>query len=81
MMQLTHLPSGQNGHHFGRQFSIAFFINENDRILIQISLKYVARSPIDNEPVLVQTMAWRQWGDRPLPGAMMSQFIDAHVWH
>ena len=29
------------------------FLNENDRISIQISLKYVPRSPIDNKPALV----------------------------
>ena len=27
-------------------------LNENDRIPIQISLKYVPRSPIDNKPVI-----------------------------
>ena len=26
------------------------FLNQNDRILIQISLKFVPRSPIDNTP-------------------------------
>ena len=34
------------------------FLNENDRIPIQISLKYVPRSPTDNKPALVQVMAW-----------------------
>ena len=34
------------------------FLNENDRILIQISLKYVPRSLTDNKPALVQVMAW-----------------------
>ena len=29
------------------------FLNENDRILIQISLKFVPWSPIDNKPALV----------------------------
>ena len=36
------------------------FSNENDRIPIQISLKYVSRSPIDNKPVFVQVIAWRR---------------------
>ena len=57
------------------------FLNENDRILIQISLKYVPRSPIDNKPVLVQVMAWCRTGDKPLPGPMMTQFIDAYMQH
>ena len=41
-------------------FSI--FLNESDRILIQISLKYVPRSHLDNKPTLVQVMAWRRTG-------------------
>ena len=36
------------------------FLNENDRISNQISLKLVARSPIDNKAALVLVMAWRQ---------------------
>ena len=34
------------------------YLNENDIIPIQISLKFVPRSPIDNKPALVQAMAW-----------------------
>ena len=33
------------------------FLNENEGILTQISLKFVPRSPIDNKPTLVQVMA------------------------
>ena len=33
------------------------FWHENDRIPIQISLKFVPTSPIDNKPALVQVMA------------------------
>ena len=54
------------------------FLNENDRIQIQISLKYVPRSPIDHKPALVQVMAWRRTGDKPLLGPIMTQFIDAY---
>ena len=35
------------------------FLNENDKILIRFSLKFVPRNPIDNEPALVQVMACR----------------------
>ena len=31
----------------------SIFVNENDRIPIQISLKFVLRSPIDNKLALV----------------------------
>ena len=57
------------------------FLNENDRILIQISLKFVPRSPFDNKPSLVQVMAWSRIGDKPLPEPMMAQFIDAYMRH
>ena len=39
--------------------------NENDRISIRISLKFVPRSSIYNKPALVQVMAWRWTGDKP----------------
>ena len=38
------------------------FLYENDKVPIQISLKLVPRSPIDNKPALVQVMAWRRTG-------------------
>ena len=43
------------------------FLNDIDRILIRISLKFVARSPVDNKPALVQVMACRRTGEKPLP--------------
>ena len=54
------------------------FLNENDRIPIQISLKFVPRSPIDNKPALIQVMAWRRPGDKPLPETMMTLFTYAY---
>ena len=39
------------------------FLNENHRIPIRISLKFVPKSPIDNKQALVQVMAWRRTGD------------------
>ena len=56
-------------------------LNENDRIPIQISLKYVPRSPIDNKPALERVMTSRRAGDKPLPGSVMTQFIDAYMRH
>ena len=43
------------------------FLNENDRIQIQMSLKFIPTSPIYNKPALVQVMAWRLIGYKPLP--------------
>ena len=52
------------------------FLNENIKISIQISLKFVPNGPIDNKSALVLVMAWRQTGDKPLPEAMMTQFTN-----
>ena len=57
------------------------FLNEKDKILIQIALKLVPRGPIDNKPALVQVMVWRRTGDKPLPEPMMAQFTDAYMRH
>ena len=59
----------------------SIFLNENDLISIQISLKLVPRSPIDNKAALVQVMAWRLTGDKPLPEPMLIQFTYAYMWH
>ena len=62
-------------------FFKCIFLKENDKIPIQISLKFVPMSPIDNKPALVPVMAWRWIGDKPLPEPMMAQFTDAYVRH
>ena len=57
------------------------FMYEKFCTLIQISLKFVPKGPIDNNSVLVQVMAWRWTGDKPLPEPMLAQFIDAYMRH
>ena len=57
------------------------FLYENDRITIQISLKLVPKSPINNKPALVQVMAWHRTGDKPLPEPMMTRLTDAYRRH
>ena len=54
------------------------FLNEKDMIPIQISLKFVSRSPID-KPALVQVMAWCQTGAKPLPEPMLTQFTNSYM--
>ena len=49
------------------------FMNEKLRILIQISLKFVPKGPIDNNSALVQVMAWRR--------SMLTRFTDAYMRH
>ena len=55
------------------------FLNEYDRIPIQISLRFAFRSSIDNKPALVQVMAWRRIGDKPLSEPMLTQFTDIYA--
>ena len=55
------------------------FLNENDRISIRISLKFVPRSPVNNKVALVLVMAWRRTGDKPLTEPMMTWFTDASM--
>ena len=60
-------------------FSNVIFLNENDRISIKVSLKFVSKGPIDNIPAMIQIMAWHRTGDNPLPEPMLTQFPDAYM--
>ena len=64
--RLNTLSARQNGRHFADGTFKRIFFNENVRISIEISLKFVPKGPIDNIPGLVQIMAWRRSGDKPL---------------
>ena len=57
------------------------FLNKDDGILIQFSLKFVPRRPIDKKPAFVQVKAWHLFGAKPLPEPMLTQFTDAYIWH
>ena len=61
----------QNRRHFSDDIFKCIFLNENIWISIQISLDYMLRGQIKNIPALVQIMAWRRSGDKPLSEAMM----------
>ena len=56
----------QNGRHFADDIFNRIFLNENIWIPIKISLRFVPKGPINNNPSLVQIMAWRRPGDKPL---------------
>ena len=51
------------------------FVNENVWIPNKISLKFVPQGPINNIQALVQIMAWRRPGDKPLSGPMMVRLM------
>ena len=65
--RLNTLRPRQNGRHFADDI----FLIENVWISIKIALKFVPKGPINNIPALLQIMAWRRPGDKPLSEAMM----------
>ena len=65
----------QHDRHFTDDFFKRIFLNENLIVSIKISLKFVPKGPINNIPALVQIMAWRWPGDKPLSEAMMVSLL------
>ena len=61
----------QNGRHFADAIFKCIFVNEYVWIPIKNSLKFVPKGPINNMAALVQIMAWRRAGDKPLSEPMM----------
>ena len=56
----------QNGRHFADDMFKCLFEYENVWIPIEISLKFVPNGSINNNLALLQIMAWRRPGDKPL---------------
>ena len=71
MFTFNTLRPRQNERHFADDIFKCIFVNENVWIWVKISLKSVSMGPINNIPALVQIMAWRRPGDRPLSEPMM----------
>ena len=61
----------QTGRTFADDIFKCIFLNENVWIAIKISLNFVPKGSINNIPALVQIMAWRRPGDKPLSKARM----------
>ena len=72
---LNSLRPRQGGRHLPDDIFKCIFLNENELILIKISLKFVPNGPINNIPALVQIMAWPWWGDKPLFEPMMFSLL------
>ena len=73
--RLNTLRQRQNGRHFADDIFKRIFLNGKIWISINISLRFVPRGPMDNIPALVQIMAWRRPGDKPLSGPMMVSLL------
>ena len=69
---LTHIPLDKTDAILPDDIFKWIFSTENCRIPIQISLKFVARSPVDNNSALAQIIAWHRTDEKPLPEPMMT---------
>ena len=68
----------QNGLHFADYVFKRIILNENVWILIKISLKFVLKGQNNNIASLVQIMAWRRLGDKPLSEPIMAR-LHMHI--
>ena len=59
--------------------SKCIFLNENLRISIKMSMKFVPKGLINNISVLVQIMAWHRPGNKPLSEPMMVSLL-THIY-
>ena len=69
----------QDGHHFADDIFKCIFVIENVRISLKFSMKFVSKIQMNNIPALVQMMAWRQPGDKPLSEPMMVSLL-IHIY-
>ena len=76
---LTHWGRDK-GPQFHRRHFNCISLNENMWISIKISLIFVPKSPINNDPALCQAMAWRRPSDKPLSEHQMAEVTDAYIY-
>ena len=69
----------QNRRHFADDVFKCNFLIKNVWTPIKISLNFVPKGPINNIPALVQIMAWRRPGEKPLSEPMMVR-LPTHIW-
>ena len=70
-LTLNALRQRQNGRHFTDDTFNHIFVNENVRISIKFSLKFVPKGSINKIPALVQIMACHLDGAKPLSEPVM----------
>ena len=74
-IQINTLRPRPNGRYFADDTFKCIFLNENAWTSLKISLKFVPKVRINNIPALVQIMAWRRPGDKPLSEPMMVNLL------
>ena len=75
MLYVNTLRPRQNGRHFPDGTIRRIFLSENVLTSLQNPVKCVSTVRINNKPALVQIMAWRRPGDKPLSEPMMVNLL------
>ena len=73
------ISPGKNGRRFADDTLRCIFMNEKFCMLIEISFKLVPKGPFDNNPALVQVMAWHRIGNKPLSEPVLTRFTEAYM--
>ena len=60
------LRPGHNGRRFADDILKCILLNEDARISVNISLKFIPKDLMNYIPALIQIMAWHRPGDKPL---------------
>ena len=76
---LNTLRPRRNEQHFADYIFKRIFFNEKVWISMKMLLYFVPKGPINNTPALVQIMAWRRSGDKPLSEPIMVS-LPPHIW-
>ena len=69
------LKPRQNGRNFADDVFKCIFLSGNLWISIKISRNFVPWGAINNNPEIVQRMAWRQSGDKPLFEPLLASLL------
>ena len=75
LQMINTLRPRQNGRHLADDPFKRIFLNKTLTILIEMSLNFVPKGPINNIPALVQIMTWRRGGTKPLSEPMMVSLL------
>ena len=80
-ININKLRLRQNCNYLAGIYFNCIFLNENVYISVQIPVKFVPKGLTDNGLALVQLIAWRQTGDKPLFEPVMVLFTDIYMHH
>ena len=77
---LTHLPVDKMATSSQVTFQNAFSVIKRFVFRVKFHRHFGPKGPIDIKSALVQVMAWRRTGDKPLSEPMLTHFIDTYMW-